>query len=77
MLQRVGCPCWFRTLRDGGKHVDEDEIRRAVARGMRDYERTRPKPKGIIAETESAVGGCVAMFLIALVILGVVAACNR
>ncbi|EFL32797.1 predicted protein [Streptomyces viridochromogenes DSM 40736] len=61
----------------GGKHVDEDEIRRAVARGMRDYERSRPKPKGIIAETESAVGGCVAMFLVALVILGVVAACNR
>ncbi|GGT70082.1 hypothetical protein GCM10010256_30660 [Streptomyces coeruleorubidus] len=61
----------------GGKHVDEDEIRRAVARGMRDYERSRPQPKGIIAETESAVGGCVAMFLIALVILSVVAACNR
>ncbi len=61
----------------GGKHVDEDEIRRAVARGMRDYERSRPKPNGIIARTESAVGGCVAMFLIALVILGVVTACNR
>ncbi|MET7676325.1 hypothetical protein [Streptomyces seoulensis] len=57
--------------------MDEDEIRRAVARGMHDYEKSRPKPKGIIAETESAVGGCMAMFLIALVILGVVAACNR
>ncbi|MEV6884129.1 hypothetical protein [Streptomyces sp. NPDC051135] len=57
--------------------MDEDEIRRAVARGMRDYERSRPKAKGIIAETESAVGGCVAMFLVALVILGAVAACSR
>jgi hypothetical protein len=44
---------------------------------MRDYERSRPRPKGIIAGTESAVGGCVAMFLIALVIPGVVAACDR
>ncbi|TDT38202.1 hypothetical protein EV562_105216 [Streptomyces sp. BK208] len=57
--------------------MDEDEIRRAVARGIRDYERSRPKPKGIIAETESAVGGCVAMFLVALVILGAAAACSR
>ncbi|MBL1080609.1 hypothetical protein JK359_01230 [Streptomyces actinomycinicus] len=57
--------------------MDEDEIRRAVARGIRDYEKSRPKPKGIVAETESAVGGCVAMFFVALVILGIVAACSR
>ncbi|MGW2742556.1 hypothetical protein [Streptomyces sp. NPDC001450] len=57
--------------------MDEEEIRRAVARGMQDYERSRPKPKGIVAETESAVGGCVAMFFVALVILGIVAACGR
>lgn len=60
-----------------GQNVDEEEIRRAVARGMHDYERSRPKPKGIVAEAESAGGGCLAMFLIALVILGVVVACNR
>lgn len=57
--------------------MDEDEIRRAVARGMQDYERSRPKPKGVIQEAEGAVGGCVAMFVVALVILGIVAACNR
>ncbi|OLZ63965.1 hypothetical protein AV521_37610 [Streptomyces sp. IMTB 2501] len=60
-----------------GDSVDEDEIRRAVARGMQDYEKSRPKPKGIVAEAESAIGGCVAMFFVALVILGIVAACSR
>ncbi|MFI0786684.1 hypothetical protein ACH4Q6_13955 [Streptomyces lydicus] len=57
--------------------MDEDEVRRAVARGMQDYERSRPKPKGVVREAESAVGGCLAMFVVALVILGIVAACNR
>ncbi|MEU6087934.1 hypothetical protein ABZ865_14135 [Streptomyces sp. NPDC047085] len=57
--------------------MDEDEIRRAVARGMQDYERSRPKPKGIVAEAESAVGGCVAMFFVALLVLGIAAACSR
>ncbi|MFH9420442.1 hypothetical protein [Streptomyces sp. NPDC017529] len=57
--------------------MDEDEIRRAVARGIQDYEKSRPKPKGVIQEAESAVGGCIAMFVVALLILGVVAACNR
>ncbi|MER6573642.1 hypothetical protein ABT288_47780 [Streptomyces sp. NPDC001093] len=60
-----------------GDSVDEDEIRRAVARGMQDYRKSRPKPKGIVAEAESAIGGCVAMFFVALVILGIVAACSR
>lgn len=57
--------------------VNEDEIRRAVARGMRDYEKSRPKPEGIVGEVESAVGGCFAAFFLALVVLGVVVACNR
>lgn len=57
--------------------MDEDEIRRAVARGIEDYEKSRPKPKGVIREAESAVGGCIAMFVVALLILGVVAACDR
>ncbi|WP_223737015.1 hypothetical protein [Streptomyces purpurogeneiscleroticus] len=56
--------------------MDEDEIRRAVARGIQDYEKSRPKPKGVIQEAESAVGGCIVMFVLALLILGVVAACN-
>lgn len=57
--------------------MDDDEIRRAVARGMRDYERSRPKPKGLIREAESTLGGCIAMFVLALLILGIVVACNR
>ena len=66
-----------KTVAGLGDSVDEDEIRRAVARGMQDYEKSRPKPKGIVGEAQSAIGGCVALFFVALVVLGIVVACSR
>ncbi|WP_158991222.1 hypothetical protein [Streptomyces griseus] len=57
--------------------MNEDEIRRAVARELREYQRSQPKPKGMIDEVSSAVSGCMVLFVVALVILGMVSACNR
>ncbi|MEB3967029.1 hypothetical protein OKJ48_43360 [Streptomyces kunmingensis] len=54
--------------------MNEDEIQRAVARGIRDYEKSRPKPKGIIDEASSAACGCIALFVAALVVMGIVVA---
>ncbi|GAA2305789.1 hypothetical protein GCM10010431_26990 [Streptomyces kunmingensis] len=63
------------THRDQGEvRVNEDEIQRAVARGIRDYEKSRPKPKGIIDEASSAACGCIALFVAALVVMGIVVA---
>ncbi|MFJ9982930.1 hypothetical protein ACIQUD_02565 [Streptomyces globisporus] len=56
--------------------MNEDEIRRAVARELREHQRSQPEPKGIIDEVSSAACGCIMMFVVALVILGMVAAYN-
>lgn len=57
--------------------MDEDEIRRAVARGMRDHQRSQPKPKGVVDDVSGAVCGCIVMFVVALVVMGMVVAYNR
>ncbi|MFI8291007.1 hypothetical protein ACIGBL_17930 [Streptomyces sp. NPDC085614] len=56
--------------------MDEDEIRRAVARGIRDHQRAQPKPKGVIDEASGAACGCIVMFVVALVVIGIVVAYN-
>ncbi|MET9623165.1 MULTISPECIES: hypothetical protein [unclassified Streptomyces] len=56
--------------------MDEDEIRRAVARGIRDHQRAQPKPKGLVDEASGAACGCVVMFVVALVVIGIVVAFN-
>ncbi|WP_185921574.1 hypothetical protein [Streptomyces sp. WAC06614] len=56
--------------------MNDDEVRRAVARGIRDYERSRPKPKGVIDEASGAACGCIVMFVVLLVVMGIVVACN-
>ncbi|MEU9864211.1 hypothetical protein AB0D99_25385 [Streptomyces sp. NPDC047971] len=56
--------------------MNEDEIRRAVARGIRDHQRSQPKPKGVIDEASGAACGCIVMFVVALVIMGIVMAYN-
>ncbi|MFE2247987.1 hypothetical protein [Streptomyces lavendulae] len=57
--------------------MDEDEIRRAVARGIRDHQRSQPKPKGVVDDVSGAACGCVVMFVVALVIMGIVVASSR
>ncbi|MGW4357634.1 hypothetical protein ACWEKU_02525 [Streptomyces californicus] len=57
--------------------MNEDEIRRAVARELREHQRSQPKAKGVVDEVSSAASGCMVLFVVALVILGMVSACNR
>ncbi|MDW4901770.1 hypothetical protein ACIG0A_14265 [Streptomyces californicus] len=57
--------------------MNEDEIRRAVARELREHQRSQPKPKGMVDEVSSAACGCMVLFVVALVTLGMVSACNR
>ncbi|ATZ25836.1 hypothetical protein ACFZBM_14065 [Streptomyces lavendulae] len=57
--------------------MDEDEIRRAVARGIRDHQRSQPKPKGVVDDVSGAACGCVVMFVVALVVMGMIVASNR
>lgn len=56
--------------------MDGDEIRRAVARGIRDHQRAQPKPKGVVDEASSAACGCIVMFVVLLVVMGIVVAYN-
>ncbi|MFE9221837.1 hypothetical protein ACFYN3_36665 [Streptomyces lavendulae] len=57
--------------------MDEDEISRAVARGIRDHQRSQPKPKGVVDDVSGAACGCVVMFVVALVVMGMIVASNR
>lgn len=56
--------------------MNEDEIRRAVARELRNHQRSQPKPKGVIDEVSSAACGCIAMFVVILVVIGIITAYN-